>query len=826
MALACAVLVCAAMAVQAESNEVKDPTGILRKPIPEKLVALTFDDGCASHKTTVAPILKSLGFGGTFYICDGFSFGTRKDWYLTWRQIKGMAADGFEIGNHTVGHQGGAGFDNFQRMEDRLLAHGCPETTTVCWPVYHVNTGAYADLAANGYTFGRGGHNRPYRPTRDNPFDVPSFTIMDGVSVEKFVNQARQATDGKIVVFCYHGVPDGEHPQVGLEPAVFKAQMQYLKDNNYKVVALRDLAEYIDSAEAAKLPPTARWIKDSRPATLAKEVKPYVVLDNAKPKVDAPPTKTPPPNPTAKTAAVTYGPNDRVVKFDKGGSQVFAEPTTLASNLAMDVGNGEVKMPSLISGPGGLIKSGKGRLTITKADNTFRGGTVINDGMLMMFVQAHEALGSGPITLNGGILGLEYIHGTNALILNGGTIYAGNGVGNSWNSSITLNGNTIIDPFARLDLNNKSGGISGSGGFTIEGRGDVILNGINTYTGPTTVRKGRLSVRKAASLYNAAPASWTPAKITVFNTAAIHLSVGGEGQFTSGQASTLLYKLTTGVHSSGLMTGSIFALDTSDAEEAQELSVNIADAKGPGRGSFTIKKCGTGTLQLSGNNTYTGRTILESGTLSVASLNRVVGGKSSSSLGAPTTLDIGMIDFVGNCTLKYTGGGEVSDRIIDLTGQKQTVTFDQSGSGQLKFTSPFDISGFGHSKALVLTGSTTGTGELAGNLDNPYDRKKLATMALTKTGTGVWRLSGSNGFTGPTTVAEGTLSLTNTRSLSANTEVTVAENATLDLAFEGEMQVKGLVLDGKAQASGKYSATSTPNSIKGSGVLNVRPAKE
>lgn len=33
----------------------RDPNGILRKPIPDKLVVLTFDDGCASHATVVAP---------------------------------------------------------------------------------------------------------------------------------------------------------------------------------------------------------------------------------------------------------------------------------------------------------------------------------------------------------------------------------------------------------------------------------------------------------------------------------------------------------------------------------------------------------------------------------------------------------------------------------------------------------------------------------------------------------------------------------------------------------------------------------------------------
>ena len=91
-----------------------DPGGILRKPIPDKLVVLTFDDACASGYTVVAPILKPLGFNGTFYVCDFDSFRTRKDWYMTWRQMIELDRQGFEIGNHTVGHSGG--MDNFLAM--------------------------------------------------------------------------------------------------------------------------------------------------------------------------------------------------------------------------------------------------------------------------------------------------------------------------------------------------------------------------------------------------------------------------------------------------------------------------------------------------------------------------------------------------------------------------------------------------------------------------------------------------------------------------------------------------------------------------------------
>jgi hypothetical protein len=43
-----------------------------------------------------------LGLGGTFYVCDFDSFKTRKDWYLTYRQMIEMDADGLEIGNHPL----------------------------------------------------------------------------------------------------------------------------------------------------------------------------------------------------------------------------------------------------------------------------------------------------------------------------------------------------------------------------------------------------------------------------------------------------------------------------------------------------------------------------------------------------------------------------------------------------------------------------------------------------------------------------------------------------------------------------------------------------
>ena len=157
----------------ARPPDVPDPYGIVIKPIPEKLVVLTFDDSVASHATVAAPLMKKLGFGGSFFICDFDGFKTRKDWYMTWAQIKSLADDGFDVGNHTKGHGGGS-MNDWLSMAADFAANHVPKPTTLCWPVYQVNPRIYPALITNGYTFGRGGHERAYRPAFDHPFDVPS----------------------------------------------------------------------------------------------------------------------------------------------------------------------------------------------------------------------------------------------------------------------------------------------------------------------------------------------------------------------------------------------------------------------------------------------------------------------------------------------------------------------------------------------------------------------------------------------------------------------------------------------------------------------------
>jgi autotransporter-associated beta strand protein len=440
-----------------------------------------------------------------------------------------------------------------------------------------------------------------------------------------------------------------------------------------------------------------------------------------------------------------------------------------------------------------------------------------------------QGLGTGPVTLNkSGTLGFDGPPVKNALTSNGGCISGGSKA--RWNGPVKLNGETMVNTYESLEFNDKQGGISGPGGFTQTGHpvdhgirsGTVKLLGRNTYTGVTKVEMGLLEVM--SSLYNNEPARWTPANIIVNGAAGeLRLHVGGAGEFTIAQAGTMFKNIATGVNQNGLMAGATFGLDTTNATTAQELSGTITDSQGPGGGNVTLKKCGAGTLKISGANTYTGQTIITGGTMSIDSFNSVAKRKASSSLGAPKTDADAEIMISGGSTLMYTGKGETTDRNLNLPGGRDSITLDQSGTGLLKLTSALVMTGYAESKTVVLAGSSAGTGELACDIDNVYDRAGRATTSITKTGTGTWTLSGTNTYAGETTVKQGTLSLANARSLGENTDVYISEGAMLDLNFKGEMRIRKFYLDGKLQPAGTYSAATLPKNFHGTGVLAAQP---
>jgi peptidoglycan/xylan/chitin deacetylase (PgdA/CDA1 family) len=73
------------------------------KPVPEKSVVLTFDDGYADSYTNVFPVLKALGFRATVFVIPALT--DKPGPYLNSTQLKEMDKNGMSIESHTVNHE-------------------------------------------------------------------------------------------------------------------------------------------------------------------------------------------------------------------------------------------------------------------------------------------------------------------------------------------------------------------------------------------------------------------------------------------------------------------------------------------------------------------------------------------------------------------------------------------------------------------------------------------------------------------------------------------------------------------------------------------------
>jgi peptidoglycan/xylan/chitin deacetylase (PgdA/CDA1 family) len=233
------------------------------EPIPDKLVVLTFDDSVKSHYTNVRPILKRYGFGATFFITEGFDFPTNKTDYMTWQEIAELARDGFEIGNHTRDHMGvnkenvGQLAEQIEAINEKCAAHGIPRTTSFAYPGNAIAPEALPILKQAGIRFARRGGSPEYKypdgrgfayePGLDHPHLVPSAgDARPDWTLDDFIEAANQARHGRIAVLQFHGVPDAAHAWVNTSVEQFDAYMNYLAKHGFTVIAMRDLAKYVD----------------------------------------------------------------------------------------------------------------------------------------------------------------------------------------------------------------------------------------------------------------------------------------------------------------------------------------------------------------------------------------------------------------------------------------------------------------------------------------------------------------------------------------------------------------------------------------------------
>ena len=246
-----------------------------------------------------------------------------------------------------------------------------------------------------------------------------------------------------------------------------------------------------------------------------------------------------------------------------------------------------VTFPGLISGSGALNQAGAGT-TILTSDNTYSGSTTISAGTLQ--------LGNG---------------GTTGSVANA--------------SSIVDNGTLVIDHSNNVYF---VSGIIGTGAFNQLGTGTTVLQGTNAYTGGTTISAGTLQVGNgftSGSIVGDVVDNGTLA-FNRANTLTFGGTISGAGAvIQQGTGITVLtadstYTGGTTINAGTLQLG---AGDTQgsivgDVLDNSGLAINRSSTvtlSGLISGSGVLSQNGTGTTILTSDNTYTGGTTINAGTL-------------------------------------------------------------------------------------------------------------------------------------------------------------------------------------------------------------------
>ena len=243
----------------------------------------------------------------------------------------------------------------------------------------------------------------------------------------------------------------------------------------------------------------------------------------------------------------------------------------------------------------------------------------------------------------------------------------------------------------------------------------------------------------------------------------------------------------------GLVLGNSVGFQGQDALSALVINGDISETGGARSitvGSFNQTNTST-SLTLSGNNSFSGTVVLGSKNVSsTVNINTLKNIGQSQSLGTGSLIQFGK--EVTTATVVYTGGTTSTDKTWSLANFAQVTAggaFINNGSGAVTWagaqvaaqqntdvTRNFTLGGTNTDNNTWQSAITNnGTG---GNLG-------LAPVSLTKTGAGKWILSGSNSYTGATTVSEGTLLIDG--STAAGSAVSVASGA----VFGGNGTVNG-----------------------------------
>ena len=514
--------------------------------------------------------------------------------------------------------------------------------------------------------------------------------------------------------------------------------------------------------------------------------------------------------PLSTQTAVTV--NGGVLQLDLNVTQTVKSLSLQGSGVALQMSNDTVLTTAALSGTGGIFNNGNLIFGSDNTDQTYSGNIT----------------GAGNLTKTG--TGTETLSGTSSyavLNINGGTVkVASDAPLGSASGGLTLNGGTLETTagFTTSRVVNLAGAgtfqvdtgtlqidglIANSGSLTKTGSGTLTLTHSNTYTGATIVNAGTLALTGSGS---------------IATSSGLNLAGVGATFDISGLSGT-----NTAISNLSGVAGTTVALGGKTLQINQSVNTTFAGVFTNSAGGGQIDKAGTGTLTLTGANTYSDQTNIEGGgTLQAGGTNVFSASSNYTLIGSGSTLDlndfnntVGQLNAgagaatLGTATLTVSNGGLFGGG-ADISGTGGLTlaggTFTVSTSSALSYTGATTVSGgtlqlsaagsIANSSGLTLSGagatfdisSTTsgttikdlagvaGTFVTLGSKTLTAGTGNSTTFAgvvqgsggITKQGSGTLTLSGANSYSGATTVNGGTLALSGSGSLAASSGVNLA----------------------------------------------------
>lgn len=378
---------------------------------------------------------------------------------------------------------------------------------------------------------------------------------------------------------------------------------------------------------------------------------------------------------------------------------------TILTDLANDL-----LVNGVISETGGtrnLAKTGLGTLTLA-GSNTYSGTTTLTAGQLV--VGSDDALGSGPISFNGGTLQADNAART---------------LGNPWSAS--SNGGTIAGASALT--------LTGAGTLTASSALVFANSGLATVSGPFSITNS--ATGRTLTLSGAGEALWS-------------------GTLTDGVASG-------GASNTG--EGKIVMKGSGVVTLAGDNNYS---------GTTTLDATHTGTVIISGTNTTTGYTsvvggslgigkdsALGTGPLLIGSASGVVSSSVFASAGPRSIANNVSITTASGATPAITGTHALTfNGVVTVTGGNRTLTVNNSGGTTLAGRVFLSNSGTnGRTFTINGTGALIISGQVA-----DFDGAGVAGK-LVYDGSGMLTLGAANIHTGSTTLTSGAVAVGNDNAL-------------------------------------------------------------